>query len=130
MATYSADSDIVAVFGNESVDKWADLDGDADAAKMTARKLLARSIAYAHINDLARETHYTIPLADASGAVPDTVTNWEATLAGIWLYEASGTIDFDPRSGAPGHRFTYLESSIRHTLEEFRTGRRKIDAMS
>jgi hypothetical protein len=125
---YSADADIEAIFGPTSVDAWADLDGDADATKMTARKLLARNIAYAHINDLARETHYTIPLANASGSTPVTVTNWEATLAGIYLYEWSGTIEFDPRSGAPAHRLEFLRSTILRTLEEFRTGRRKIDA--
>jgi len=126
---YSEDTDIVAIFSTTSVDAWANLDGDADAAAITARKLLARNIASAHIDDLARETHYTVPLADADGNAPVTVTNWEATLAGIWLYEASGTIEFDPRTGAPAHKFGYMLETVRRTLEEFRLGRRKIDAL-
>lgn len=126
---YSADSDLEALFGPVSIAAWADADGDGNAASITARKLLARNVASAHIDDLARETHYAIPLANADGNTPVTVTNWEATLAGIWLYELSGVIEFDPRTGAPGHRLTYMLETIRRTLEEFRTGRRKIDAL-
>jgi hypothetical protein len=130
MATYSDDSDVEAIFGSTSIDKWADLDGDGDATKITARKLLAREIAYDRINDVARNTHYTIPLQTAAGVTPTSVTNWEATLAGIWLYEASGVSDFDPRSGNPYHRLAYHRTEMRRTLKDFLEGRLKIDAIS
>jgi hypothetical protein len=130
MSTYCTKADIEQVFGTTNVSKWADLDNDSDATKIANR--IAAAIAYASevIDDVLRCTSYLIPAATAAGATPTTIKDLTAKIAGIWLYEARGSHDFDGNSGQPYHRYAWVRRDCMRTLENIRTGRRKLDAVS
>ncbi len=125
---YSAEADIKQVFGTTNVDKWSDLDDDANAANMAARIAVAVLVADDEIDDSARSQHYRRPLANAAGSTPRTIINLAATIAGLWLYEARGSQDFHPQTGVPNHRLAWKSKWVQRTLNEIRTGIRKIDA--
>lgn len=126
---YCIRADIEAIFGTSNILVWADMNEDQDAAAITARITLAISVASEEIDDFVRLTQYRIPLVTADDATPVSITNLTATLAGVWLYEARGTVDFDPKSGAPYHRLAFKREEARRFLEQLRTGDRKIDAL-
>jgi len=126
--SYCAEADIKQVFGTTNVDKWADLDDDANAANIAARIAVAVLVADDEIDDSARCQHWRIPLANAAGTTPRTIINLAATIAGLWLYEARGSNDFHPQTGVPSHRLAWKAKWVRRTLHEIRTGIRKIDA--
>lgn len=127
--TYCVNADIDQVFGPTNVTLWADLDNDSNAANILARKDEARNVAYDRINDVIRCTSYTVPLRNQAAAVPGSIKDLEARLAGVWLYEARGCQDFSPKTGAPYHRLAFVRAETRRTLEEIRVGHRIIDAI-
>lgn len=125
---YSTEADIKQVFGTTNVDKWSDLDDDANAANMAARIAVAVLVADDEIDDAARGMPYRLPLANAAGTTPRTVINLASTIAGLWLYEARGSNDFHPQTGVPNHRLAWKSLWVRRTLDEIRTGIKKLDA--
>jgi len=127
--TYCANTDIDQIFGTTNVTLWARLADEDDAATIAARKDEARNVAYDRINDIIRGTTYTVPLANEAGNVPATIKDLEARLAGVWLYEARGCQDFNPKTGAPYHRLAFVRTETRRILEEIRVGHRVIDAI-
>lgn len=129
MSTYCTRAQIEAVFGKTNVLLWADLDNDADAAKITARINDAIAVASEDIDDVARCWEYGTPLTTKDTAeTPRGIIDLAANLAGIWLYEARGSVDFNERSGAPYHRLAFKLRRSRRILEEIRTGKRKLNA--
>lgn len=126
--SYSTEADIKQVFGTTNVDKWADLDDDANASNVAARIAVAVLVADDEIDDAARCMPYRLPLANAAGSTPRTIINLAATIAGLWLYEARGSQDFHPQTGVPSHRLAWKSLWVRRTLRDIRTGIRKIDA--
>lgn len=90
--TYSADSDVEAIYGSTNVDKWADLNNNEDAGEITARKLWAREQAYARVNARLLHGPYEIPF---DSPAPTLVVRMEAALAGVYLYQSRGVTDFD-----------------------------------
>jgi hypothetical protein len=126
---YCTKAGIEAIYGVTNVATWADMDEDEDATKIAARIALAISVADAEIDDFARLIEKIIPLADADGTTPVTITNLAGTMAGIWLYEARGSQDFDQKTGAPYHRLAFKLEWVQRVLDQLRTGRRKIDAL-
>lgn len=133
MSTYCTRAQIEAVFGVSEVQKWADLDedadGDANDADVVARIARAIAVASAEIDDFVRGMPYVTPLADADGNTPTTIENIAATMAGVWLYEARGSQDFSPKSGDPYHRLAFKRTEARRFLQQLREGDRKLDAM-
>jgi hypothetical protein len=135
MSTYCALADIENAFGKENVSGvsgtggWVDLDNDGNSANRTARANAAIAYASDAIDDVVRNTNYTIPLATAASATPTTVTNLAAILAGLWLYEARGTQDMNPRTGEPVHRLAFRREYAERTLDQLRKGEIKLDAL-
>ncbi len=125
---YASEAEIKQIFGSTNVDKWSDLDDDANASNMAARIAVAVLVADDQIDDAARGMPYRIPLANAAGSTPRTIINLAATIAGLWLYEARGTNDYHPQTGVPSHRLAWKALEVRRTLRDIRTGIRKIDA--
>ena len=124
---YCTKSDIENVFGVENVKTWSDLDnsGSADTTRITQ----AIAVADDRIDDVARVIDYTVPLANASGSTPDTVKDLSATFAGIWLYEARGSQDYNPQTGEVLHRLEFKRDRSEMVLDNLRTGRIRIDAL-
>ena len=129
--TYSTDDQLDDTWGNANITAWSDLDNDANAATIAARKDRARVVAKDRIDGVLRDTQYTVPIANGAGTTPVTIVDIEARLAGIWLYENRGVIDitFNPKTGAPYHRLSFAWREARRQLEEIRAGRLKLDAV-
>jgi hypothetical protein len=129
MSTYCTRANVEATYGTTNVSQWADLDDTEVANDITARITRAIAVASEQIDDAARCWHYQIPLADASGSTPTSIEDLAATLAGLWLYEARGSQDFDPNTGMPHHRLAWKRKEAMRALRDIRTGQRKIDAL-
>ena len=126
---YSARTNIEDVFGIENVKKWADLDGDADAAKIAARIASGIAVVDEEINDVLRGGPYAVPLTAPGGGVLNSpsVINMSAVLAGVWLYESRGVDDYDAESGKYSHRLKFQKDEATRKLREIRTGLRRVD---
>jgi hypothetical protein len=116
---YCSRSDVNDVFGASNVTKWADLDNDADATKITARVTRAISWATNEINDRLRDSAYTVPF---NGSALPVIVDLAATLAGIWLYRARGTDD-----ETNPDKFTWHWQRVDQTINEILAGKRKLN---
>jgi phage gp36-like protein len=91
---YASQSDIEDIFGVTNVAIWSQLDptqppGTPDTSR------IQRALDYADARLIAffrTQGNYATPLAPLNSAV-DLVTRWDATLAGVWLYESRGLRD-------------------------------------
>jgi len=129
MSTYCARTDLNNLFGTSVVTDWATLTSDDEAADITARVNAAIAWASAEIDDFARRGEYTVPLATSGGSTPTTITHLAAVLAGLWLYEATGALEFNANTGRPNHRYAYRRVWALRMLKEIREGERKLDAV-
>ena len=127
MAAYATQAQVEDVFGVENVQQWSDLDntGNTDTARIT------RGIAVVseRIDDVARTTAYKIPLGDEDAAISITVSDLAATLAGIWLYEARGSQDFNPQTGEVAHRLEFKRQRAEQMLADIRDGRIRLNSI-
>lgn len=126
MSTYCVQADIENIFGIENVKQWSDIEnvGAVNATRITA------SIAFGseRVDDVARVMSYAIPLASEAGDTPVTVTDLAATLAGIWLYESTGSQDYNPQTGETIHRLEFKRRGAEQTLADIRDQRIRINA--
>ena len=86
---YIVRADIEAMFGTISVADWADLNGNENAAEITAR--IDASILYAesNMNARLRDGRYIVPLTGHSDST-SLIQSIAATYAGAWLYQSRG----------------------------------------
>lgn len=126
MTDYCARADIENVFGITNAETWADLDNDGDAGKITARIASACAWATREINDRLRASIYVTPLVeDEGGALPETVVDLAANLAGVWLYEHRGVKDYNPDTGASVHRLQYQKDAANRVIRMVLAGQRQ-----
>lgn len=92
---YCVRADIETLFGVTNVTSWADLDNDANSAKITARITAAIVTADDFIDSYLRDGPYDLPLADDADAVPVLIRDISARLAGTRLYSSRGTLDYN-----------------------------------
>lgn len=126
---YTTRANLEAMFGEESVEKWADVNGNGVAAHITARIAAALVYADGEINDLMRCTLYALPLVvrDTS-IVPPTIVDVANRLAGVWLYEGRGVRDIDP-DGKPVHMLMWHKDEAYKKLREIASGVRHLDSV-
>ena len=124
---YGSEAGIKQIFGTTNVNTWADLDNDEgdDSARIT----LAMTVADAKIDAILNGCHLRVPVVNLAGTTPVLITDLSNKLAGIWLYEARGSKDFDPRTNRPKHRYAFMKGEVRRTLEEIRSGHLRVDAV-
>jgi phage gp36-like protein len=95
---YHTRANIEGRYGPANVAKWADLDCDANATKITNR--INEAIAYSDslIDDYLRASvyNYSLPLSP----VPLTITACAVKISGYWLSTARGLKQFD-KDGNP-----------------------------
>ncbi len=124
MSAYCARADIEQIFGTSNVEKWADLDDDADATKITARITAMIAEASEDIDDQLRGGRYELPFP--SGTM--TITTLAARLAGVLLYEARGVRDFESETGTPYHRLQWHRNRVEQVIKEIQSGQRILNA--
>ncbi len=121
---YCTRADIETVFGAANVATWADRDETADPVAIAARIAAAITHVTDFVNSYFRGSRYNVPFAEP---LPAIMKNAVATLAGVWLYEGRGVEDFDPASGAPGHRLRWSKRDAEATLFAIRSGTLQVD---
>lgn len=91
-SVYATCEDLTSVFGNDNVDKWADLNNEEDAQFIRDRKNWALHLASRRIDELLYAGPYSVPF---SLPYPVTLVDMTARLAGVILYEGRGIADSD-----------------------------------
>jgi len=129
MSTYCQRADLNDVFGTANINSYGTIDEGDGSTEITSRVTRAIAWASAEIDDFARLGEYTIPLADSSGSTPTTIEHLATVLAGVWLYENQGVLDWAPNTNQPTHRYGYMKRWARMMLQEIRDGKRKLDAV-
>lgn len=127
MSTYCTQAQIEDVFGIENVKQWSDLDNSL--VTDTARIARAIAVVSERIDDVVRITNYKIPLADEDAAISASISDLAATLAGIWLYEARGSQDFNPQTGEVAHRLEFKRQRVEQMLSDIRDQRIRLNAL-
>jgi len=128
---YCDGEDVIQCYGERNVEAWADLDNDGDETKISNRIAQAIVSATAHIDDTMRDSIYEIPFTtgDSDDTVPRTIADLCAMLAGVWLYESRGVVDFDPNTGQQVHRLSWQRRRCQDTLEGLHRGALRLDAV-
>lgn len=123
--SYCADADLDALFGAANVKKWADLDNDADAAKIAARKAAAREYADEYLDDRLRPGPVTLPVSTVSVTLKDAA----ARVAGIWLYESRGHNErLDSEDEPPVDRMAIHRRHVEKFLRDVNSGAIRLNA--
>jgi|ERR1700722_952469 len=121
---YAAQSDIEDIFGVTNVAIWSQLDptqppGTADVDR------IQRALDYADakiVSFFRNYGNYVTPLAPQNNDVT-LVTRWDATLAGVWLYESRGLRD-DTKDG---NKYTKMAEQVIAEMGPYRS-QDKLDA--
>lgn len=123
---YCEDTDLNARYGQTNVDAWADMEGTgtvANAVNIAARRLLARNVATARIDDRLRKSkvEFQIPI---TGTVPTTIINLCVKLAAFELESARGYKDYvlEDERFLPVSRLYFDRANALATLEQIVSG--------
>ena len=115
--SYSVQADIENVFGKDNVARWSNLDGEAGAD--TARIATAIAVADEDIDNRFRGGRYALPLNPAS----ETVKNWSARLAGIWLFENRPSYN---KAENQNEGFQEMGDKVDSQIEMYTSGQRQL----
>lgn len=127
--SYCAQADIELEFGADNVAEWADIDNDASAGTKAARIAEALLVADEQIDEVLRMTSLKLAATQADGAgTPKTINRLARVIAGLWLYEARGAVDYT-RDGTPMHGHWWRRKWADDYLEKIRSGAIQIDAI-
>lgn len=120
---YAARTNVEAVFGVDSVSKWADLENEGVEADIAARIASALSYAEDEVNGRLRGGPYSIPLGEP---VESSIVDITAKLAGVWLYESRGVQDIDPETGRPLHKLVWHKKDAEQKMSDILSGKRRL----
>jgi phage gp36-like protein len=121
--SYCTRTDVEDIFGVENIKVWADLDNDGDAEKILARITRAISWASERVDAAFRHGRYELPLVNDEGKTPLLIVDITSNLAGVWLYENRGVIDFDPNTGTVVHRLIHNKKRAEDMIRNIIVGR-------
>lgn len=108
MASYTNRSTLELIFGVQNITRWADLDGDADSAKIADRTAYCCQLASAEIEDVLRERRYRFPLTPSA-----TLTDLVAKMAGLHLHDSRGVIDNETETDTVSKIRKEVETKLR-----------------
>jgi hypothetical protein len=94
--TYSADADVDNAYGPLNVTAWADLNDNADAGEIAARKAWGRGSAFREMNDALRAAGLTVPATADNFLAFTSLPDIEAQVAGFWLHRSRGVTNQQP----------------------------------
>jgi len=124
---YASNAGMEAKFGPLNIAKWADLDSDANPAKIAARKAAAIAYADAEVDANLHDTHYRKPFVTASGSTPSMIADIANALAGCWLKDARGQSTIE--DGQPRDSLTWHRDKAYGDMGKIKTGQIKLDAI-
>jgi len=128
--SYCTQADIELEFGATNVGEWADIDNDANATTKSNRIAEAILVSDERVNEVLRMTSLRVAAIQADGAgTPKTINRLARVIAGLWLYEARGAVDYT-RDGTPQHGHYWRRAWAEEYLEKIRSGVIQIDAIT
>jgi len=88
MSTYAERTDVETRYGTANVRQMADMNNTGDETDIANRIDKALEWGAAYIDDKMQNGPYRVPLVEAThgGGVGPRVVDWNARLAGVWLY--------------------------------------------
>lgn len=117
---YATTSGMYLKFGQVSVDKWATLHGNTEAERTEAiRSAIDRADTYI---DAVLSQIYDVPFTAAKEGIPLLIRDIANMLAGVYLYEAQGVVDFNPDTGQVQHRFRSTKRDAEQQLARIKVG--------
>lgn len=84
MSNYCAEADLVLIYGQKNINRWADLDNDEDNYVIDARIEWACEFATEFVNSRLLRGPYAVPF---DSPYPLLIVNLTAMYAGILLYD-------------------------------------------
>ena len=122
---YCEEVDVIQRFGSELLDQYANMTGQDTNEQLVARRIWARYQASRDVDDELRGGQYAIPFV---GPPYDaTIVDITAYLALIRLYELKGTMDWNPDSGKPQHRYHFQRDQAIKKLRGIRMGKPRLN---
>ena len=125
MGTYISQTDVENVFGTRNVAQWSNLDQTTTVVD-TARVALAISYAETVVEERFRGSKYAVPFAATGSAIPVTLKDWCAKLAGVWLYENRGGRDSARDDAAVTNRIQFHKKSALDEMDFVLSGQRRM----
>lgn len=119
---YCSLADVYDVFGLRNISDWSNLDGVNESVDL-ARCARALSAADEKINAEFRGSAFSVPLVLTAGA--DTVKEWAAKLAGIWLYTNRGQLDTIASSDGisrPYNKYAGMAKDVYADMRNYKNG--------
>ena len=123
MADYTDRTKVDTIFGSDNVDKWSDLDNDADATKITNRINDMLTQASREFDSDMREGPYDV---DDFTSTEPLLEHYVGIKAGLLLYELRGTEDTDAEGGVED-RFSRHRNMYRSFVKALHTGIKRLD---
>jgi phage gp36-like protein len=121
---YAAEADVEDIFGITNIAIWSQLDPTQPPGTPDEDRI-QRALDYADakiISFFRNYGNYVTPLAPQGNDVT-LVTRWDATLAGVWLYESRGLRD-DTKEG---NKYTAMAAQVLAEMGTYRA-QDKLDA--
>ena len=120
---YCEEADMIQRFGDELLSQYSSMTGSDTNEQVSARRLWGRYQGSRDIDLALRGGQYTVPF---TAPFDSEVIDICAYLSLIRLYELKGTMDWNPDSGKPQHRYHFQRTEAAKKLNAIRTGRLKL----
>lgn len=121
------DTDLNNAYGATNVDEWADLNGDADATHIAARRTWAIDGATADFYSKMRKGRYIIPIADEANS-PADIKELVAGFAGLKLYFSRGNVSTEAADNTNAKNlFSRKEKELNTKLNDILAGKITVD---
>lgn len=117
MGTYISQTDVENVFGVDNVKTWSDI--DASGSTDTTRVAKGISVAEEDVENRFRDGDYAVPFSSAV----ETLKDFMAKLAGLWLYENRPKHSSDDNN----EYYAKLREQVDIDIEAYTSGQRKLN---
>lgn len=121
---YTSQTVLNKMYGTEHVNKWADVDNDANSTTIATHITWACEMADEIVDAAMRSTHYTIPLRTSAAAVPVPIQAIASEIAMMYVRGNKG--EYTPKDGDP---YAARIARAFEQLELIRTNQWKINAL-
>lgn len=101
ISAYCVEADLNNHYGQQSIQRWADLDNSGNTTVISTRISWAIDLATEYINSRMVNNYYDVPFS----SVPQLVVDMTAMLAGIYLHDGRAVVSMeDMRDSVKFHR--------------------------
>lgn len=117
MGTYISQTDVENVFGVDNIRTWSDIDASGSTDETRVAKGI--SVAEEDVENRFRGGDYAVPFSSAV----ETLKDFMAKLAGLWLYENRPKYSSDENN----EYYSSMREQIEMDIESYTSGQRKLN---